>query len=113
MNGHDPIVLQAIKNANQLYSIDGWSIPLGYRNLEAARQFVRFCLRPDRQAVYSSMVANGPSNLKAYDFIDPKRAKVLPTSPENLKGLTERDFAYWGKNYGAISERFQEWLLSN
>ena len=28
-----------------------------------------------------------------------------------LKGLTERDFAFWGKNYAAISDRFQEWLL--
>jgi uncharacterized small protein (DUF1192 family) len=32
MNGHDPIVLQAIKNANQLYSIDGWwLLPLQQR----------------------------------------------------------------------------------
>jgi putative spermidine/putrescine transport system substrate-binding protein len=37
---------------------------------------------------------------------------VLPTYPENLKGLTERDFAYWGKNYGPVSDRFQEWLLT-
>jgi putative spermidine/putrescine transport system substrate-binding protein len=68
-------------------------------------------MHPERQATYSSMVANGPSNLKAYNFIAPARAKVLPTYPENLKGLTERDFAFWGKNYAAISDRFQEWLL--
>jgi putative spermidine/putrescine transport system substrate-binding protein len=96
---------------NGLYSIDGWSIPLGTPKLKAAREFVRFCMHPERQAVYSSMVANGPSNLKAYDFIAPARAKVLPTYPENLKGLTQRDFAFWGKNYAAVSDRFQEWLL--
>jgi putative spermidine/putrescine transport system substrate-binding protein len=96
---------------NGLYSIDGWSIPLGTPKLKQAREFVRFCMHPERQATYSNMVANGPSNLKAYDFIAPARAKVLPTYPENLKGLTERDFAFWGKNYAAISDRFQDWLL--
>jgi putative spermidine/putrescine transport system substrate-binding protein len=94
-----------------LYSIDGWSIPLGTPKLKQAREFVRFCIQPERQAAYSSIVANGPSNLKAYDFIAPERAKLLPTLPENLKDLTQRDFAYWGKNYAAISDRFQEWLL--
>jgi putative spermidine/putrescine transport system substrate-binding protein len=94
-----------------LYSIDGWSIPLGTPMLKEARSFVRFCMRPGPQAVYSSLVSNGPSNLKAYEFIRPERARILPTLPENLKGLTPRDFAYWGKHYAAVSERFQEWLL--
>ena len=94
-----------------LYSIDGWSIPSGTPKLRQARDFVRFCMNPQRQAAYSSIVANGPSNTKAYDFIKLERAKLLPTFPENLKNLTQRDFAYWGKNYAAISDRFQEWLL--
>jgi putative spermidine/putrescine transport system substrate-binding protein len=94
-----------------LYSIDGWSIPLGTTKLKQARQFVQFCMQPERQAAYSSIVANGPSNLGAYKFIAPERAKILPTYPENLAGLTVRDYAYWGKNYAAISDRFQEWLL--
>ena len=94
-----------------LYSVDGWSIPKGTTKLKQAREFVKFCMHPERQAVYSNIVANGPTNLKAYGFIKPERAKVLPTLPENLAGLTIRDFAYWGKNYAAISERFQEWLL--
>jgi putative spermidine/putrescine transport system substrate-binding protein len=94
-----------------LYSIDGWSIPLGTPKLKQAREFIKFCMHPERQAAYSSIVANGPSNLKAYKFITPERAKVLPTLPANLAGLTVRDYAYWGKNYAAVSERFQEWLL--
>jgi putative spermidine/putrescine transport system substrate-binding protein len=94
-----------------LYSIDGWSIPKGTTKLTQAREFIKYCMHPERQAAYSSIVANGPSNLKAYKFIAPERAKVLPTLPENLAGLTVRDYAYWGKNYAAVSERFQEWLL--
>jgi putative spermidine/putrescine transport system substrate-binding protein len=93
------------------YSIDGWSIVRGTTKLKQSRDFVRFCMKPEQQAAYSSIVANGPSNLKAYDFIKPERAKLLPTLPENLKNLTIRDFAWWGKNYAPTFERFQEWLL--
>jgi putative spermidine/putrescine transport system substrate-binding protein len=96
---------------NGFYSIDGWSIPRGTPKLKQARDFIHFCMDPRRQAVYSSKVANGPVNLKAYDFIDPDRAKLLPTYPENLKGLTLRNFDYWSKNYVSLSERFHEWLL--
>jgi putative spermidine/putrescine transport system substrate-binding protein len=96
---------------NGTYSIDGWSILRGTTKLKPSRDFVRFCMKPEQQAVYSSIVANGPSVLKAYDFIKPERAKLLPTLPANLKGLTIRDFVWWGKNYAAISDRFQEWLL--
>lgn len=96
---------------NGLYSIDGWSIVRGTDKLKSSREFVRFCLHPERQAAYSSLVANGPSNLKAYDFIAEARARNLPTYPVNLAGLTERDWAYWGKNATAANERFQEWLL--
>lgn len=96
---------------NGLYSIDGWSIVKGSDKLKQSRDFIRFCLQPERQAAYSSIVANGPSNLKAYDFITEARAKNLPTYPANLAGLRERDWAYWGKNAAPVNERFQEWLL--
>jgi putative spermidine/putrescine transport system substrate-binding protein len=94
-----------------LYSVDGWSIPLGTPKLDLARQFVEFCTRPEHQAAYSSLVANGPSNTKAFDFISAERARVLPSSPENLKGLSEMDSVWWGKHYDAVTERFQEWML--
>ncbi|WPP00095.1 ABC transporter substrate-binding protein [Pseudomonas sp. HR96] len=94
-----------------LYSVDGWSIPLGTPRLDLARKFVEFCMRPEHQAAYSSLVANGPSNRKAFDIITPERAKVLPSSPENIKGLSEMDAVWWGKNYDAVTERFQEWML--
>lgn len=97
---------------NGLYSVDGWSIHKGTPRLEAAREFVRFCARPEQQAIYSQNVANGPSAKKAYDFIPPERAKVLPTAPDNIKGLRLMDSDYWGANYDPLAERFNEWLLA-
>ncbi|HEY0296127.1 MAG TPA: ABC transporter substrate-binding protein [Bordetella sp.] len=94
------------------YSTDGWSIPISTPRVEEARQFVRFCMQPERQAEYSSLISNGPSNGDAYKFIDAKRAELLPTYPKNFERLAKRDAAWWGKNYDAVNEKFQEWLLS-
>jgi putative spermidine/putrescine transport system substrate-binding protein len=94
------------------YNTDGWSIPVSTPNLKQAQQFVRFCMKAEQQAVYSSLIANGPSNTEAYKFIEPARAELLPTNPKNIERLTRRDAAWWGKNYDKVSERFEEWLLS-
>jgi putative spermidine/putrescine transport system substrate-binding protein len=94
-----------------LYSVDGWSIPLGTPKLDLARKFVEFCMHPEQQAIYSSLTTNGPSNKRAFDFIAPDRASALPTSPANFKGLTELNSVWWGANYDAVTERFQEWML--
>jgi putative spermidine/putrescine transport system substrate-binding protein len=93
------------------YSVDGWSIPEGTPRLEQAQKFVRFCMQPEHQAAYSTIVANGPSNKKAFDFMPPERSAVLPTSAENIKGLFEMNTDWWGKNYDVVAERMQEFLL--
>ncbi|MHC8287213.1 extracellular solute-binding protein [Pseudomonas sp. XS1P51] len=94
-----------------LYSVDGWSIPIGTPKLDLARKFVEFCMRPEQQAVYSSLTTNGPSNKRAFEFISAERASALPSAPENFKHLTELDSVWWGSNYDAVTERFQEWML--
>jgi len=93
------------------YNTDGWSIPVSSPNVAEARQFVRFCMKPERQAEYSSLIANGPSNTDAYQYLDKTRAHLLPTYPENLERLTRRDAVWWANNFDKINERFQEWLL--
>jgi putative spermidine/putrescine transport system substrate-binding protein len=95
-----------------LYSTDGWSIPKGTPRADLARKFVRFCMKPEQQAIYSNTVANAPSNQNAYQFIKPERAKVLATSPENLKGLGATDNLWWAANRAKVVERFNDWLLS-
>ncbi|MBP0491812.1 ABC transporter substrate-binding protein [Roseomonas indoligenes] len=94
-----------------VYSSDGWSLLRGTPRADLARRFVAFCLRPEQQAIYSNTVANGPSNQRAYDFIRPERAAILPTSPQNLPGLAPVDNAWWAANKNRVQERFQDWLL--
>ncbi|KAB8313714.1 extracellular solute-binding protein [Erwinia endophytica] len=95
------------------YSVDGWSIVQGTPNLKQAQAFVRFCMQPERQAVYSAMTSNGPSNAKALNIIDKNKAQLLTTYPKNMEGLARRDEAWWAKNYDSANERFQEWLLES
>ena len=94
-----------------LYATDGWSIPKGCPRADLARKFVRFSMKPEPQAAYSNTVANAPSNQAAYQFISAERAKVLATSPENIKGLVPFNDAWWAVNRDKMQERFQEWLL--
>lgn len=69
-------------------------------------------MKPEQQAIYSNTVANAPTNQNAYQFIKPERAKVLATSPENLKGLAASDEVWWAANRAKVVERFNDWLLS-
>jgi putative spermidine/putrescine transport system substrate-binding protein len=95
-----------------LYSSDGWSIPKGTPRADLARQFIRFCMRAQQQAIYSNNVANAPTNTKAFEFISPERAVRLATSPENIKSVHPRDELWWAKNRDKVQERFEGWLLS-
>ena len=95
-----------------LYSTDGWSIPKGTPRADLARKFVRFCMQPEQQAIYSNTVANGPTNQNAYEFIKPERAKILATYPENLKGLAPTRRYLVGAEPQQGGRALQDWLLS-
>ncbi|MBP2301788.1 ABC transporter substrate-binding protein [Azospirillum picis] len=94
-----------------LYSIEGWGIPKGNPRADAARQFIKFCADPQRQAVFTEVLAYGPTNLKAYDSIPKERAQALPTFPANLKQMTIAKEDWWGANRSKMSERFNAWIL--
>lgn len=94
-----------------LYSIEGWGIPKGGPRAEAARRFVKFCVDPARQAIFTQTLSYGPTNLDAYRDIPPARAAALPTAPENLKLMTIAREDWWTANEAAMSERFNSWIL--
>ncbi len=102
----------AVINWNQaMWTFEGWSILKGTPNADLVREFIEFCAQPDRQAAYTPHVAYGPTNPGAYEYVDPERAKVLPTNPKYIAQMIETDTDYWGKNKDAASELFNAWLL--
>ncbi|SEG26220.1 ABC transporter substrate-binding protein [Bosea lathyri] len=97
--------------AQGLYSIEGWGMPKGGPRSDVGRQFIKFCSDPKAQALYTEILAYGPTNLDAYKTIPADRAKSLPTSPDNLKQMAIANEAWWSANRAAVTERFNSWLL--
>ncbi|MFC0243864.1 ABC transporter substrate-binding protein [Falsochrobactrum ovis] len=94
-----------------LYSIEGWVVPKGCPKADLAREFVAFCAQARQQAKFTPYLAYGPTNLKAYDFIPPERATILPTAPQNLSKMSLASDPYWLEHRNAVTERFNGWLL--
>ncbi len=92
-------------------SLDGWGVPKGSPNVEMAKQFIRFCADPTRQAAYTTIMRNGPTNLAAYDSIPADRALLLPTSPANRGTMLLYNDDWWGPNFSPVKQRFDAWLL--
>lgn len=65
--------------------LDLYLIPKGARNVANAQKFIEFATRGEHQAVLSTIMHYGPTNKKAFDHIDEEAAKLLPTSPDNVK----------------------------
>jgi putative spermidine/putrescine transport system substrate-binding protein len=90
---------------------EGWGIVKGARNMAEAMKFLAYAARPEPQAIFGQMMAYGPVNREAYNFISPERAKVLPTSPEHLKLVKVLDAHFWGVNGAAMERQWAEWRV--
>jgi putative spermidine/putrescine transport system substrate-binding protein len=95
-----------------MWTYEGWSILKGGPNVDLVREFIEFCAQGAQQAKYTPRVAYGPTAPDAYEYVDPERAKVLPTNPAYLKNMNETNTDFWGKNKEKAGERFNAWLLS-
>ncbi|SDV48979.1 ABC transporter substrate-binding protein [Chitinasiproducens palmae] len=101
----------AVSWNGHIYGPQGFGILKGGNNVEACRQFVAFCADPKRQAEVASALAVGPTHPDAFQFIDEKRARNLPTFPDNLRRGVRIDPGYWPAHQEAALERFNEWVL--
>lgn len=95
-----------------LWSTEGFAILRGTPNADICRQFIKFTCDAQRQAIYTKSLAYGPSNPDAYEHIDPVKAKMLPTYPENMATAVKIDGRYWVQNKDGLTEKFNSWLLA-
>jgi putative spermidine/putrescine transport system substrate-binding protein len=93
----------------QVYGIDYWAIVKGSPNKAVAEEFIAFASQPGPQAEFPKHIAYGVTNKKAIAAIDPKIAKDLPTTPENLTRSVALDTAFWADNGEALEARFATW----
>lgn len=95
-----------------ILGLEGWSLPKGGPQTEIGLEFVKFCMAPERQAVFTKNLAYGPVNLKSYELITPEIASRLPTSPDHIKQSVVVNSGWWGPQAPGLLERFTQWILS-
>jgi putative spermidine/putrescine transport system substrate-binding protein len=69
---------------------NGWGIPKGADNTDAAYKLIDFSLRPEVQAAFAKVYPQGPVVPAATKLLSDDVLATLPTSPQNLKAVTKR-----------------------
>ncbi len=93
-----------------ILSYEGWAIPKGAKNADAAMQFINYALQPERQAKLADLVAFGPTNPKAIPLIKPNVAALLPAAHWSKGVLLSGN--WWGTNLQKVTEQWNEWRLT-
>jgi putative spermidine/putrescine transport system substrate-binding protein len=100
----------------QVFDFDGWIIPKGAPNLDAALSFIRFATDTQRLADQASYIPYGPARRsstlavgKHADFgIDMK--PHMPTQADNARTTLIYNYDWWAAHRDRVDARFQEWL---
>jgi putative spermidine/putrescine transport system substrate-binding protein len=87
-----------------------WVVPKGARNRESAMKLMAFYTRPENEAQFSTLFANGVPNMKAYALMSKETVALLPTSPENIGKQIRIDAAWWAKNVDDVTRRWLAFL---
>ncbi len=93
-----------------LLELEWWVIPRGAPHREAARRFIEFTTRPDRQRQLAELFNVGPTNQRAFDNMPAELAAALPTSPQNRARQTELNATWWSDQEEGLSRRWDAWI---
>ena len=88
---------------------NGYGIPKGAANPEAAYRLIDFALRPDVQARFARIHPAGPVVPAAYAHLSETAAAHLASSPGHLRSGFDLDVGWWVENGDALTKRWQAW----
>jgi putative spermidine/putrescine transport system substrate-binding protein len=91
---------------------EGWVALAGCPNPKGAMKFLDLVGRPEYQATFARLTYYSPQNSKAFDYIDPELAKILPSYPDNLKVAHIVNSEWWAQHLPEVQRRFEIWLQS-
>ncbi|MFF6783415.1 extracellular solute-binding protein [Streptomyces sp. NPDC012510] len=89
---------------------NGYGVPKGAANPDAAYRLIDFALRPEVQAHYARVFPEGPVVPAAYAYISETTAANLASSPGHLRSGFDLDVGWWLKNREAVTRRWQAWV---
>lgn len=99
--------LEYVWHRNML-TITAWAVPTGAPNKDLGLEFIKFANQPEPQANFSKLFLYGPTNSKAFDFLDEARASQLPAG-EKMTESFSLDQEFWSDNYDRILVRWTAW----
>lgn len=100
----------------QVYEFEGWVIPKGAPNLEAAKDYIAWTTGAEPLARAAEQISYGPPRKSSQPLVgkfkDGKTdmAPNLPTTEVNLANALASDTEFWVDHDGELSERFNAWL---
>lgn len=101
----------------QVYELEGWVIPKGAPNLQAALDFVAFSTGTEPLARAAEWISYGPPRVSSGPLVGTFTDGVtemgphLPTTAENLTNALSSDLEFWVDRDSELNERFNAWLL--
>lgn len=101
----------------QMLEVEGWVIPKGAPNLEAARDFVAFSTAPEVLADAAEILPYGPPRRSAQAMVGGfagdgtvPMGPHLPTAPQNMTNALFVDPGFWADHEIELRARFAAWL---
>jgi putative spermidine/putrescine transport system substrate-binding protein len=80
-----------------LMEVNYWVIVANSENYDHAMAFLKFAMRPEVQAAMAQLQPLGPSNRRAFQYLNEDRGRQLPTHPENLERQIFINADFWAE----------------
>ncbi|HLI12081.1 MAG TPA: ABC transporter substrate-binding protein [Alphaproteobacteria bacterium] len=89
-----------------------WCILKGAKNYDNAMKLIAYATSAEGQAGFSRETLMGPTNSRAFKYLTPERAKLLPSSPENLPKQFVYNDEWWADHRAEVQKRWDQWVLA-
>jgi putative spermidine/putrescine transport system substrate-binding protein len=103
----------------QVYELEGFVIPKGAPNKDAALEFIKFATSTEPLAHAAEWISYGPPRKSSAPLVGlyqdgkTQMAPNLPTSPENMTNALASNYDFWVDRDTELNERFNAWLSAN
>ncbi|MFI6375646.1 ABC transporter substrate-binding protein [Streptomyces sp. NPDC050546] len=89
---------------------NGYGIPKGSSNPDAAYRLIDFALRPEVQAHMARLYLDGPVVPAAYGYLTEAVAVNLASTPGNLLTGFDLDIEWWFEHQHDVTKRWEQWV---
>lgn len=96
----------------QIPEYETLAILKGSKNLQLAKDFLKFATSPQVLAEQTKYIAYGPLRKSALPLVETSLSPKLPSAPANFEGAIPVNSDWWANNGDEINQRFSVWLAN-